>query len=1009
MSKSIVDDVHQFSFIEAHKCSVGREHDDKHVWRWALPYPDPCQCTSVIYGGANTIRPMRRFTPVYVDHPLATSNISMIMKHYNLDCMNFTCPESRGETKTDQGKATAMVQWLDPVPTDSTDYVYKATCYPPSGTNFNIGNASVVCKAFDRRGIMKTCRFDVIVEDNENPVLTSCPVNQSTNTDPDQATAMIAWQGPVATDNSGDNPTVNCDPPSGNNFVIGQTPVTCTASDGYGNNASCAFNVNVKDNEDPVLASCPVNQATNTDPGQATAMIEWQGPAATDNSGDKPTVNCDPPSGNIFVIGVTPVTCTASDGYGNSASCTVNVDVKDNEDPVLVSCPVNHITNTDPGQATAMIVWQGPAATDNSGDKPTVTCDPPSGNYFVIGQTPVTCTASDGYGNRASCTVNVDVKDNEAPSLAHCPDQAINTSLGSLTSMTAWEEPMATDNSGHTPTVTCDPPSGTVNFSNGQKHVTCTAVDEYGNQESCSFYVVDNCLQQLGMEDSRIEDEQITASSVWRKAAYNNRCGPHNARLNHQRSITGTRSAGAWIAAIDNVNQWIQVNLRAVMWVSGVMIQGRNGYDRWVTKFKVQYKTYGVDWIYVQTLNKQDDMVFAGNTDQDTVVTRPFPSPVRATVIRIQPMQWHGRISMRFDLIGCEDPEWHLVFKAVSSIATAAMDSDGLDEYDPFQVWKIPESLNEDILGARQLNTTFKGHYKSSFASDWEISNINKVIVVLLDHTGMELVTLIFNGTGSNSLNWFSKDRLLSSPYDDIQSESQNVFSVEGHADVGRRWFISREYNNCPGDTGWMIVAYDFTPACPWERNNSLPVFLYSLTNNYTKWSTVKDIEPLGVGTGPVKDSQITASSYYPNNTHTSLSEFVRLNNDNFWAPLTNDSRKYHWLQVDFLSAVGMKGIRTQGAGSLLQWVTKLSIKTGDDENSLAPIMESGIDKIFRANANTNDVVAIRFPVTIFARLLRVIPVAWHEWPAMRMEVMGYHTDVGEASIFAIFVHTHDN
>ncbi|XP_072017381.1 uncharacterized protein [Amphiura filiformis] len=736
----------QFSFIEAHKCEVGQENDDNHVWRWALLHPDPCQCTSVIYGGANTIRPMRRFKPVYVDHPLATSNISMTIKHYDLDCMNFTCPETRVETETDPGKATAMVQWLDPVPTDSTDYVYKATCYPISGTNFNIGNSSVVCKAFDRRGIKKTCRFDVRVEDNE------------------------------------------------------------------------------------------------------------------------------------------------------------------------------------------------------------------------------------------------------APSLAHCPDQAINTSLGSSTSMTAWEEPVATDNSDHTPTVTCNPPSGTINFSNGQKHVTCTAVDEYGNQESCSFYVVDDCLHQLGMEDSRIEDGQITASSMWSNKASH---GPHNARLNHQKGTTtgGAFVAGAWVAAINDSNQWIQVNLRAVMWVSRVMIQGRNGHDQWVTKFKVLYKTYGVDWKYVQTLKNNGDMVFPGNTDQDTVVTRPFPSPVRATVIRIQPMEWRRRISMRFDLIGCEDPEWHLMFKAVSSIATADMDStNGLDEFDPFQVWKGAESLNEE---ARQLNAKFDGHYKSSLAGDWEISNIDKVMVVLLDHTGMELVTLMFNGTGSNSLNWFSKERLLSSPYDDIQSESQNYFSTEGHPEVGRRWFISRAYNGCPDDTGWMVVAcgFQFTNLhCDWEKYDVLPVFLYSLTNKNTKWSTVKDIKPLGLASRDVLDSQLTASSYFYDDTHTRSPEFGRLNNDQSWAPLTNDNEKYQWLQVDFLSAVGMKGIQTQGAGLVQQWVTTLSIKTGNDENSLAPIMESGIDKIFTANADANDVEYIEFPVTIFARLLRVIPITWNEWPAMRMEVMGYHT-----------------
>ena len=53
-------------------------------------------------------------------------------------------------------------------------------------------------------------------------------------------------------------------------------------------------------------------------------------------------------------------------------------------------------------------------------------------------------------------------------------------------------------------------------------------------------------------------------------------------------------------------------------------------------------------------------------------------------------------------------------------------------------------------------------------------------MIVLFDESGIELATFLFNGTGSNNLDWFSKERLLSSPYTDIKYESQNYFSVEG-------------------------------------------------------------------------------------------------------------------------------------------------------------------------------------------------------------------------------------
>jgi hypothetical protein len=46
---------------------------------------------------------------------------------------------------------------------------------------------------------------------------------------------------------------------------------------------------------------------------------------AVDNSDPAPTIVCIPPSGSDFPVGVTPVTCVATDASGNSDMCTFNV------------------------------------------------------------------------------------------------------------------------------------------------------------------------------------------------------------------------------------------------------------------------------------------------------------------------------------------------------------------------------------------------------------------------------------------------------------------------------------------------------------------------------------------------------------------------------------------------------------------------------------------------------------------------------------------------------------
>ena len=54
--------------------------------------------------------------------------------------------------------------------------------------------------------------------------------------------------------------------------------------------------------------------------------------------------------------------------------------------------------------------------------------------------------------------------------------------------MVTWEPPVASDNSGETLVVKCDPASG-FNFAIGQTFVKCDATDSSGNKAKCNFHV----------------------------------------------------------------------------------------------------------------------------------------------------------------------------------------------------------------------------------------------------------------------------------------------------------------------------------------------------------------------------------------------------------------------------------------------------------------------------------------------------------------------------------------
>ncbi len=95
------------------------------------------------------------------------------------------------------------------------------------------------------------------------------------------------------------------------------------------------------------------------------------------------------------------------------------------------------------------------------------------------------------------------------------------------------------------------------------------------------------------MESDGISDAQIDASSKW---SANH--AAQQGRLHFQ--ATGIK-AGAWSAATNDADQWLQVDLIGPYTrVTGVATQGRNAYlpGQWVTKYRLRYSNDGVNFRY---------------------------------------------------------------------------------------------------------------------------------------------------------------------------------------------------------------------------------------------------------------------------------------------------------------------------------------------------------------------------------------------------------------------------
>jgi hypothetical protein len=117
---------------------------------------------------------------------------------------------------------------------------------------------------------------------------------------------------------------------------------------------------------------------------------------ARDITGQTISASCTPPSGSSFAVGENVVTCTAAGTNNQTATGTFTVTVlpfaSANEPPVLaLPGDLSVSTNSTSGKR----VWFRVSATDDSGTPPSVVCAPPSGSWFRVGATIVSCTATD--------------------------------------------------------------------------------------------------------------------------------------------------------------------------------------------------------------------------------------------------------------------------------------------------------------------------------------------------------------------------------------------------------------------------------------------------------------------------------------------------------------------------------------------------------------------------------------------------------------------------------------
>jgi hypothetical protein len=360
----------------------------------------------------------------------------------------------------------------DPLVSNCSDSEVAVTCYINDATGQNempfsvpLGSSTAQCDTAPDSSPAKNFNSwtgFVLIEDNEAPQV-SIPATELI-VPPDNASGALVnylgtgvWADPLAEITFSDNiskdgyvyPELSCEPASGSQFNLDKpTTVICTAIDAGPCNpdasASCvvdadfpdghnvttdSFTVIVRDLEAPVISckdsdgnDCDVLPPIEQEADAVETQVTLIAPQVTDpdNIDPDPAVNayldanCTTPAPAQFPLGTTVITWCATDFAGNTSTIEQSIIIKDRTPPVVtVNFPdgSSQITNSLSGEYVSFEVNVDEIFPDAASIACETAPDSPisSGDLFPVGDTTVTCYASDTSGNQGSGSATVKI------------------------------------------------------------------------------------------------------------------------------------------------------------------------------------------------------------------------------------------------------------------------------------------------------------------------------------------------------------------------------------------------------------------------------------------------------------------------------------------------------------------------------------------------------------------------------------------------------------------------
>ncbi|XP_076169898.1 discoidin domain-containing receptor 2-like [Ptiloglossa arizonensis] len=165
--------------------------------------------------------------------------------------------------------------------------------------------------------------------------------------------------------------------------------------------------------------------------------------------------------------------------------------------------------------------------------------------------------------------------------------------------------------------------------------------------EDSTKNVFGQCILPLGMEEGKIPDDAITASSSYETKSV----GPQNARIRQE------KNGGAWCpkAQISSaIREYLEIDLTRDHLIAWTETQGRFGNGQGQEYAEAFFLEYWRDAKWHQYKNLRGDRVLRGNSNTYLVEKQKLDLPFVASRVRFVPYSQHPRtVCMRVEIYGC--------------------------------------------------------------------------------------------------------------------------------------------------------------------------------------------------------------------------------------------------------------------------------------------------------------------------------------------------------------------